>query len=76
MHATLPGQGRDKDTKSGKNILQQSDHLSLLFPPCSGQTAHRKNIPCRPLATGINKHRNKQNTCTQQIRLRKRPLQG
>ena len=45
------------------------------FLPHGGQTAHSKNVPCRPHATGTNQHRNKQNTRMQQIRLRKRPLQ-
>ena len=49
--------------------------LIITFLPQGGETAHSKSVPCRPHATGTNQHRNKQNTCTQRIRLRKRPLQ-
>ena len=48
--------------------------LIITFLPQGGETAHSKNVPCQPHATGTHQHRNKQNTCTQQIRLRKRPL--
>ena len=49
--------------------------LIITLVPHGGETAHSKNVACRPHANGTNQHRNKQNTCTQQIGLRKRPLQ-
>ena len=76
MHATLPGRGRDKGTESGKFLFFTAARpLVITFLPRGGQTAHSKKVPCRPHATGTNQHRNKQNTCTHQVQLRKRPLQ-
>ena len=46
----------------------------MAFLPRGGQAAHSKNVPCRPHAPGTDQHRNKRNACTQQIRLRERPL--
>ena len=38
--------------------------LIITFLPHVEEMSHSKNVPCRPHATGTNKHRNKQNTCT------------
>ena len=67
--------GAGKRAPNLKKVLTAVKPLIIAFLPHAGETAHSKNVPCRPHATGTNQHRNKQNSCTQQIRLRKRPLQ-
>ena len=60
---------------NGENISTVVRSLVITFLPRGGQTAHGENVPCRPHATSASRHRNQQNTCTQQIRLRERLLQ-
>ena len=60
--------------KEGKYFIAVRP-LVMAFLPRGGRAAHSKNVPCRPHATGTDQHRNKRNACTQQIRLRERPLQ-
>ena len=67
--------GAGKRAPTLENVFTAVKPLIITFLPHAGETAHSKNVPCRPHATGTNQHHNKQNTCTQQIRLRKRPLQ-
>ena len=59
----------------GKTFFTAVRPVVITFLPRGGQTAHGENVPCRPHATSASQHRNQQNTCTQQIRLRERPLQ-
>ena len=75
MHATLPGRGRGKGTEWGKTFFTAVRPIVITFLPRGGQTAHGENLLCRPQATSTSQHCNQQNTCTQQIRLRERPLQ-
>ena len=67
--------GQGQGHQIGKVFFTAIQPLVITFLPRGGQTAHGENVPCRPHATSTNQHRNQQNTCTQQIRLRKRPLQ-
>ena len=67
--------GAGKRAAHLKNVFKAVKPLIITFLPHGGETAHSKNVQCRPNATGTNQSRNKQNTCTQQIRLRKRLLQ-
>ena len=59
----------------GKTLFTAVRPLVITFLPCGGQTAHGEDVPCQPRATSTNQHRNQQNTCRQQIRLRERSLQ-
>ena len=72
VHATLTGRGRKKGTEFGKRFYSGKTTYHY-FSHHGGETAHSKNVPCRPHATGTNQHRNKQNTCTQQICSDKEP---
>ena len=66
--------GQGKGHQIWKKFLQRSSHLSLLFSPTMGRRCTVKAYRAGPTQQ-TNQHRNEQNTCTQQIRLRKRPLQ-
>ena len=70
-----PRAGQEKGTEFEK-AFTAAKPLIITFLPHGGETAHSKNVPCRPNATGINGHHNKQGTYAQQIVLRKRLLQG
>ena len=48
--------------------------LVMAFLPRGGRVTHSTNVPCRPHTPGTDQHRNKRNSCTQQIRLREHPL--
>ena len=75
MHATLPGRGREQGTDRGKKLFFTAVRpLVMAFLPRGGRAAHSTNVPCRPHTPGTHQHRNKRHTCTQQIRLRERPL--
>ena len=67
--------GQGQGHRIGKTFFTAVRPLVITFLPRGGGTAHGENVPCRPHTTGTNQHRNQQNTCTQQIRLRERPLQ-
>ena len=67
--------GAGKRAPNLEKVFTVVQPLIITFLPHSGKTAHSKNVPCGPHTTGTVQHRNKQNTCTQQIRLRIRPLQ-
>ena len=72
QHCQVGAGKRAPNLEKGFTAVQP---LIITFLRHGGETTHRKNLPCRPHATGTNEHRIKQNTCTQQIPLRKRPLQ-
>ena len=67
--------GQGKGAPNLEKVFTAVGPLIIALIPGGGETAHSKNVPCQPHTTGTNQHRTKQNTCTQQIRLRKRPLQ-
>ena len=67
--------GQGKRAPNLEKVFTTVPPLISTFLPHGRETAHSKNVPCQPHATGTNQHRNKQNTCTQQMRLRKRPLE-
>ena len=67
--------GQGKGHGIWKTFFTAVQPLIITFLPHRGETTHSKNVPYRPLGTSTNQHRNKQNTCTQQIRQRKHPLQ-
>ena len=48
--------------------------LVMAFLPRGRRAAHSTNVPCRPHTPGTDQHRNRRQTCTQQIRLRERLL--
>ena len=63
--------GAGKRAPNLENVFTAVQPLIITFLSHGGETAHSKSVPCLPHATGTNQHRNKQNTCTQQIRLNK-----
>ena len=67
------GQGQGHQNR--ENLFTAVQPLVITFLPRGGQTAHGENVPCRPNPTSTNEHHHQQNTCTQQIALRERPLQ-
>ena len=67
--------GQGQGHRNGETFFAAVRPLVNPFLPRAGQTAHGENLPCRPRTTGTNQHHHQQNTCMQQIRLRKRPLQ-
>ena len=67
--------GQGQGHRMGKKMFTGVRPLVITFLPRVGQTVHGENVPCRPHATSASQHRNQQNTCTQQIPLRERPLQ-
>ena len=68
-------EGQGQGHRKGKNVFTAVRPLVITFLPRGGQTAQDEKVPCLPHATGTNQHHHQQNTCTQQIRLRERPLQ-
>ena len=66
--------GAGNRAPTGENIFTAVTTLLMAFLPRGGRAAHSTNVPCRPHTPGTDQHRNKRNTCTQQIRLRERPL--
>ena len=69
------GRAGNRAPTGGKLLLFTAvEPLVMAFLPHGRRAAHSKNVPCRPHAPGTDQHHNKRNACTQQIRLRERPL--
>ena len=66
--------GQGTGHRQGKTFFTAVRPLVMAFLPCGGRAAHGTNVPCRPHTPGTDRHRDKRNTCTQQIRLRERQL--
>ena len=59
---------------TGKKLFTAVRPLVVAFLPRGGRAAHSTNVLSGPHTPATDQHRNKRNTCTQQIRLRERPL--
>ena len=66
--------GAGNRAPTGENIFTAVQLLVMAFLPRGGRAAPSTNVPCRPHTPGTDQHRNKRNTCTQQIRLPEHPL--
>ena len=66
--------GQGTGHRQGKKTFSAVRPLVMAFLPRGGRAEHSENVPCRPNTPGTDQHRNKRNACTQQIRLRERPL--
>ena len=66
--------GQGTGHRQGKVFFTAVQPLVMASLPRGGRGAQSTNVPCRPHTPGTDQHRNKRNTCTQQIRRRERPL--
>ena len=66
--------GAGNRAPTGENFFTAVRPLVMAFLPRGGRAAHSTKLPCRPHTPGTDQHRNKRNTCTQQIQPHERPL--